>query len=185
MSETKYRIRLDTRQARGEMRNMLRDGKRTAAGLGQRVRSTIGAGLRFSGIGAAIGGGIGAIRATASSGIGDVIGETTSRLGFQLGEFASGDLNEKARATKSAREETIQAFALQAGTLGQVPAGAKSFFNSVRARQLQYEKGRELILGDDSFYGPGAGDLFSKLPEGLGNAIRDGFNTLKQTIERF
>ncbi len=185
MTETKYRVRLDTRQARGDLRGMMRDAKRTAGAVGQRIRSTVGQGLRFTGVGAAIGGGIGAIRATAASGIGDVMGETTSRLGFQLGEYISGDLNEQARASKSAREETIQAFALQAGATGQVPQGAKAFFNSIRDIRLQREKGAELIRGDAAFYGPGAGDLGGQLKTAISNALRDGFGLLKGTIEKY
>jgi len=184
MTETKYRVRLDTRQARGDLRGMMRDAKRTAGAVGQRIRSTVGAGMRFAGVGAAIGGGIGAIRSAASSGIGDILGETTSQLGFKLGEYVSGDLNEQARAAKSAREETIQAFALQAGTLGQVPQGAKAFFNSIRDIRETRARGEEIIRGDSSFYGPGAGDLAGKLRSGLGDALRDGFNVLKSTLEK-
>ena len=185
MTETKYRVRIDTRGARNDLRGMVRDAKRTSGAVGQRIRSTVGAGLRFAGVGAAIGGGIGAIRATASSGIGDVLGETTSQFGFQLGEYLSGDLNEEARAAKSAREETIQAFALQAGQSGQVPPGARQFFESVRDLNLQRERGVELIRGDSNFYGPGAQELGPQLLSGISNAIRDGFNVLRGTVERF
>lgn len=184
MSETKYRVRLDTRQARGDLRGMMRDAKRTAGAVGQRIRSTVGSGLRFAGVGAAIGGGIGAIRSAASSGVGDIIGESTEQLGFKLGEYISGDLNEQARASKSAREETIQAFAYQAGALGSVPPAAKAFFNSTRQIRQQYEKGVELIKGDSDFYGPGAGDLVTSVRTGLSDAVRDGFNALKAALEK-
>jgi hypothetical protein len=185
MSEVKYRVRLDTRQARGDLRGMVRDAKRTAGAVSQRIRSTVGAGLRYTGIGAAIGGGIGAVRSTAQSGIGDVLGETTSQLGFELGESILGNLNEEARAAKSAREETIRTFAFAAGQQGQVPQGAKDFFNSVRRVRLQEEQGRELILGDADFYGPGLPELGSKLAETVGNSLRDGFNMLADTVKRF
>lgn len=185
MSETKYRVRLDTRQAKGDLRGMVRDAKRTAGAVGQRIRSTVGQGLRFAGVGAAIGGGIGAIRATASSGIGDVLGETTSRVGFNIGEYFSGSLNEEARAAKSAREETIQAFAYQTDLQGKIPAGARAYFNSIRQIRLREERGREMILGDASFYGPGAPELAGRLGEGVSDALRSGFEMLSQTIRNF
>ena len=71
MKETKVRVRLDTRQAKGEMREVRKEGERTAGSISEGLSATIRRGFAMTGAGAAFAGGVGAARAAVSGGVGD------------------------------------------------------------------------------------------------------------------
>jgi len=182
MAETKIKVRLDTRQAKSELGGLTREAARTAGKVASGIRATVGRGLGAVGVGAAIGTGISAVRGATESGLGDTVGEALGGIGAQMAEFFLGDLDEKARASRTAREETIQAFGAIAGQRGAVPPAAREFFTNVRALRLQEEKGRELFERDDKFRGPGIGEIVDRIMGGLGKLLSEAVDNLVSKI---
>ncbi len=184
-NEAKVRVRIDTSRAKGELRALLRQSARTAGQVSGAVRGAVGRGLGAVGLGGGIGAGLAATRAATQSGFGDVIGESLGGLGAQLSEFFLGDLDEKARATRAAREETIQAFGAIAGQQGAVPPEARNFFQQVRTLRQQEETGRELFERDERFRGPGIGELIDRIMEGIGNLLSEAVDALAAKLNPF
>lgn len=182
MSETQFKVKLDTKQAKGQLRSFTKDAARGAAAISGKLRSAVGRGMSMVGVGAAIGTGVAAVRGAASSGIGDVVGEYSGYLGSQMGEAVFGDQDNQARASKSAREETMQAFALVAGAQGAVPQGAVDFYNGIRAIREQQEKGRDIIAQDSRFYSPGVQNMADGVVGQIGQHIAQGFEWLSNQI---
>lgn len=180
--ETKVKLRIDTRQAKSELNSLVRESKSSASKVAAGIRSTVGKGLGAVGFGAAAGTGMAAVRGATQSGVGDVVGEALGGIGAQVAEFFLGDLDEKSRASKSAREETIQAFGAIAGARGEIPPAAREFFTNVRSLRLQEEKGRELFERDDKFRGPGIGDMVDRIMGKLGELVADAVQSLKDWI---
>ena len=184
--ETKVKVRLDTRQAKTELGGLVRESARAAGRVSAGIRSTVGRGLGAVGFGAAVGVGVSAMRGATQSGVGDVVGEALGGVGAQVAEFLLGDLDETARATKSAREEMIQAFGAIGGGMnggkGGVPPGAPEFFASVKSLHVQNERGREVIERDERFRGPGVGDLVSRIGDVIGTELGKAVDKLVSMI---
>ena len=176
--ETKIKVRLDTRQAKSELGGLVREGARTAKKVASGIRSTVGKGLGAVGLGAGIGVGISAVTGATKTGVGDVVGESLGGIGARISEFFLGDLNEQAKATRSAREETIQAFGAIAGARGEIPPGARQFFESVKSLRVQEERGREMFEMDDRFRGPSVGDMIDRIMTKVGELISDAVDQL-------
>ena len=124
-----------------------------------------------------------AIRGASESSFGDVIGEALGGFGHQVSEFFWGDLNEDARASKSAREETISAFGTIAGMKGKVPEEAKAYFDQVKALRLNEEKGRELFEGDRArFGGEDIKTVIDRILAGINGLITAAVNTLAEKL---
>jgi len=183
--ETKIKLRIDDRQAKASLSGLVRESARAAGKVSAGIRATIGRGLGAAGFGAAIGTGMAAVRGATESGVGDVIGEALGGIGHQVAEFFLGDMNEDARASKAAREETIQAFNAIAGARGEIPAGARQFFEGVKTLRLQEERGRELFEADGKFRGPGIGDIIDRIMKGVGEMIARGVERLGEILNPF
>lgn len=134
------------------------------------------------GAGAAFGTGLAAVRGATSSGIGDVIGEALGGYGAEIAEFFLGDLDEKARASRSAREETIQAFGAIAGATNRIPPGARNFFEQVRSMRIQEERGREIFERDRDMRGPGVGQLVDRIMAGVGELLSSAVDKLASKL---
>lgn len=184
-NEAKFRVRMDTRQAKGELRALVRDAAQTSGKVAKGVSSAVGRGLGVVGLGAGVGTGLAAVRASTESGFGDTVNEALGGIGAQINEFFLGDLDEKARASKSAREETIQAFGAIAGARGAIPPGANNFFQQVRSLREQEEKGKQLFERDERFRGPGVGDIVDRVMEGLGALLAEAVNNLASALNPF
>lgn len=183
--EVKIRVRLDTRQARGELDGFVREGAKTAGRVAGRLRRSVGRGLGLVGAGAAVGTGLAAVRGASASGLGDVIGEHFGALGAQIAETIFGSLDEEARATKSAREETIQAFGAIAGARGAIPPGAANWFAQVRALRVEEERGRELFERDTRFRPESdIGDLVTRIMSGIGELLSQAVGALGDRLLR-
>jgi len=167
MDDTKVRVTLDTRQAKSELAGFVRSAASTAGRVSGSVRSAITRGLGVVGFGGAVGAGIAAIRGPTESGASGAISEALGGIGRQVADFFLGDLNEEARASKSAREEAIQAFGAIAGARNAIPPGLGSYFDSIKSIRLQEEKGRKLIEMDDDFRGPGIGAIIDRVLAGF------------------
>ena len=185
-AETKVKVRLDARQAKSDLGGLVRESARAAGKVASGIRSTVGRGLGAVGFGAAIGTGVSAMRGATESGVGDVVGEALGGVGAQFSEWLLGDLDETARAAKSAREETIQAFGAIGGAMnggrGGVPPGAQEFFSSVKSLRVQQERGREVFERDERFRGPGVGDLVSRIGEVIGTELGKAVDKLVSMI---
>ena len=162
--ETKVKVRLDTRQAKGEMRGLVKESSRMAARAGAGIRSAVGRGLGVIGLGAGVGTAVAAVRGATQSGIGDVISESLGGYGVQLERWALGDLALDARASRTAREQTVQNFAQVVGTLGTVPPAVKQYYENVKTFQADYEKGRRLLEDPKSgLRGPSIDELIKRI----------------------
>lgn len=173
MKETKVRVRLDTSQAKGEMREVRREGQRTAGSISEGLSATIRRGFAMTGAGAAFAGGVGAARAAVSGGMGDAFGGAFSMLSASLNDYLLGSIDDEQRAIRSARDQTIETFAPVAGMLNGVPPEAQQFFQSVRTLEFEKEKGRSLIMNDPAFQGAGFTDIFVQMGEHIGSAVAD------------
>lgn len=187
------KVRLDTREAKGDLRGLVRSGQRAAGSIGGTAaglaRGIGGFGLaRLGAIGAAVGGAFAIGRpllGSTFSGIGDVTGEALGGIGAQINEFFLGDLDDKARASKRAREETIAAFGIIAGQQGQIPKGAEAFFNQIKALRTQEERGRSLFEQDERFRGPSISDFLERLLDGIGRLLSELGDKIVEAINPF
>lgn len=181
--ETKIRVRLDTTQAKSELSTLVKESAKTSNKIYKGIRATVGAGLGAVGLGTALGAGFSAIRGATESGVGDTIGEALGGIGKQIEEFFLGNLNEEARASRAAREETIQAFGAVAGHQNRIPPGARQFFESIRSLRVQEERGRELF--EMEFRGPGIGEIVDRIMSKLGELLSDAVNALAEKLSPF
>ena len=169
--DVKARVRIDNRRAKGELRELVREGFRTSKKIRAGFRATVGRGLGAVGLGAGLAAGAGAFRAATESGVGDVVGEALGGVGARIAEFFLGDLDDQARAKRAAREETIQAFGAIAGQRGEIPQAARDWFDSIYTFREQEEKGRQLFERDEKFRGPGLSELISKIGSVIGEEL--------------
>lgn len=184
--ETKVRVKLDTGQAKSELAGLLKEGKRVAGKVSAGVRATVGRGLGAVGFGGAVAAGAAAFRGATESGLGDVASEALGGYGAQLAEFFLGDLDEKARASRSAREETIQAFGAITGARGgAIPPGARQYFENVKSLRLQEEKGREAFERDQQFRGPGIGEFVDRIMGGIAELVSKAVERLGEILNPF
>ena len=161
--ETNVKVRLDNRQAKSQLQGLAREAARTAGKVSSKIKGTVGKGLSAIGFGGGVGAGMAAVRGATESGVGDVIGEALAPYGHKAAEAIFGDLDDDARASKSAREETIAAFGAITGARGEIPPAAREFFTNVKALRMQEEEGRGMINRDTDFFGPGVGDIIDRL----------------------
>lgn len=149
-------------------------------GLGFGGRSPAGfamgslAGAANAMVGNPVGMATGQLAAPSQGVIGGTFGETFGRLGSQFAAKGFGTLGPEANAAKRAREETIQAFGMIAGATGQIPAGAKEFFDQIKQLRGMEERGRQMFETQDEYYGPGASDAIKE----LGKSIISGFENV-------
>ena len=183
--ETKVKVRLDTRQAKSRLTGLVRESARSAGRLTNNIRSVVGKGLGAVGMGTAIGTGISAVRGATESGVGDVIGESLGGFGKMAEEFFLGDLNEDARASRTAREETIQAFGAIAGARGEIPPEARQFYNSIKTLRMDEERGRELFETDTQMRGPGIDKVIDRIMGGFATLVSDAMTRLIDALNPF
>lgn len=176
------RVRLDTRQAQADLDALKQDGEETGEIIGSDVRKRIGKGLNALGVGAAIGAGYSAVRAATTSGVGDLFGESLGGISAQLNDFFLGTLDDEARASFAAREETKQAFAYMSSIRGEIPPQARTFFEQVKSVRLEEEKGRAMIDRDDFFRGPGIGALVESIFDRLGDLLSAAVDKLAEKL---
>lgn len=180
--EAKVRLRLDTREAKAELASVARAGRSTAGAVAGTVRGALKKGFGLVGAGAAFGTGVAAVRGATQAGIGDVVGESFGRYGAELAQWALGDFDERAKAAKLAREETIAAFGAVAGETNRIPPGARQFFDQVKALRETEERGRELFERDAYFRGPEATEIIDRVVSGIGEAISNGVSWLADQL---
>jgi hypothetical protein len=180
--ETKVKVRLDTKQAKGELDGLVRRGKRSAGKITDNVRGVLGKGLGAVGLGAGIGTGISAIRSATQSGVGDIMSEQFGAYKAMAADMFFGTLNEDAKASRSAREETIQAFGAIAGARGEIPPEARQFYNSIKTLRMEEERGRELFEMDSQFRGAPIEKIIDRIMGGFGEMVSEAIGTLRDAL---
>lgn len=181
--EAKVRVKLDTTQAKRDLRGLAKQGQATSGRISKGVRGALGRGFGALGVGAAVGVGIAAVRGPTAGGIGDVVGEAFGGIGAQLSRLLLGDLKPEALADKFARDQTRQAFG-QSEAMARSP-GAKSYFDNIRAIQLDREKGALVFEEDTRFRSTNAKDLVDRIMAGLGKLIWDATTRLGEILNPF
>jgi hypothetical protein len=185
MDETKVRVRLDTRQAKTEMRTLSKEGSRTAGQLSTNLRSTVRRGMGLVGAGAIVGAGMSALRSPTSSGISDVISEAFGGLGLALSDKILGKEGvADALASRSAREATKEAFAYAQGAYEQAGGegllqGASTYFEAIRPFRKTEELGRRSIESNPALRGGLPWEkILDDLEQRLKNALFSGVDRL-------
>lgn len=184
--EAKIKVRLETKGAKGDLKDLTKSVKRTGKRIRTGYRATVGRGLGIVGLGGGIGLGAAALRGPTSSGFGDVISEAFGHLGAQLSRELLGDLPEKAASARAAREETIQAFGYQAGLMnggkGGIPPGSRSYFDNIRHHHEIEERGRRLFAEDPNFTGPKFDAILKKIVAAIGQLLKDAVAELVRQL---
>jgi len=184
--EAKVRVRLDTGQAKAELAGLAKSAVSAAGRIGSTISGALGSGVRAVGLGGGIGAAISAVRSPTQGGVIDTVGEAFGPLGKQVERFFLGDLGVQARAGRSAREETINAFAMQAGAMnggqGGIPAGAKAFFDSIKSIRQTEEQGRDVFERDKNFRGVTPEDLLKRIMDGLGKLLSEAVDAIVQKL---
>ena len=182
-NDAKVRVRLDTRQAKGDLKSMTTEAARTAKRVGGRIRGAVGGALGAVGLGGGIATGMAAVKGATASGFGDALSESFGGIGAMIERKLLGDKGSEARADSRAREETINAFAAVAGHTGKIPAGAKSFFDQVRTLRLEEEKGKKMFEEDERFRSVSLSETTAQILDGLKEIGRDMVNELWELIK--
>jgi hypothetical protein len=171
------KVRLDTRQASGDLRGLVQDATRTAGRVGEGVRNAVGRGLGAVGLGGGIGVGLAALRGPSQSSASDIITETLRPFGVQLEKFLFGDLSIEARAKKHAREEFKESFSFLVPEKGPIPNSLKNLYNQMVSVRERHEAGARAI-DSDPFFGGGIQtkadmkEFAGMITDGLGYLLR-------------
>ena len=183
--ETKVKVRLDTRQAKSQLRGLVRESGRSAGKLTSNIRSVVGKGLGAVGMGAGIGAGISAVRGSMEGGVMSMMKEAYGGYFKQAEDMLYGTLNEESRASRSAREETIQAFGAIAGGRNEIPPEARQFYNNIKSLRMDEERGRELFEMDSQMRGPGMEKLIDRVMSGFAKMVGDALTRLTDMLNPF
>lgn len=175
---TRVKLRIDTGAARQDLAGVVREARATSGKISAGIQGTIGRGLGAVGLGGGIATGMQAVRGATESGFGALIGETLGSVGAQIEDYLLGDLGVEAKASKQARDETIQAFGMQAGLHNKVPPGAKNYFESIKSLRQQQEQGRKVFEMNSDFFGPGVGDMIDRIGKKLGEELKKAVDYL-------
>lgn len=181
--QAEVKLKLDTRQAKGDLRDLAKRAQKTGGRIAGGVRRAVGKGMGAVGLGGGIGVGMAAVRGATSSGVGDVVGESFSAIGAQLNEFFLGNMDDEARAKRKAREETIQAFGYQAGVENAIPAGAKNFFDQRVAEYREEEEGRSRFEAHGDFSGPQFDDILKRIMTGISGMLATAVDKLAEALQ--
>jgi hypothetical protein len=169
--EAKVKVRLDTKQAKGELRGLTKEGSKTAGRVGAGIRSALSRGIGVVGLGALAGVGFsaarGALRGPTESGIGAIAGEMFGGLGHRFAQGALGaERLAQAAGAARARQEIIQGYAHVVGHRGlgaPLPGGMISDFQQRQRFHADEARGAGRIMADPALRDPmlsGPGELF-------------------------
>jgi hypothetical protein len=126
--------------------------------------------------------GIDAIRSPVQAGVQDIVSEAMGGWGRQLEDWVTGGMGEEARATRAAREETIQSFGMVTGAQGDIPPEARAFMAQRKDMHMLMEKGRKKLETEDNFR-VGIDDILNKVGDKLGAlltaAVEELWNKMK------
>ena len=172
--EARVRVRIDTRQAKADLRDLGKDAAATGGRVSGGIRSALSTGLRASGVGAAAGAAFGAVRGAVSGGLGD----TTEALLLPLKSLIDNAIGgPETRADMRALNKVEETFARATTANGGVPPpGAEAFFQHVRSLTLDEEKGRAALR--DEF----GGDIAERIATRIGEKMAE---VMKHAMDNF
>ena len=183
-NEAKVRVKLDTRPAKADLRNLTRDAASVAGRVGSNVRGAVGRGLGIVGLGGGVGLGMAALRGSTSAGFGDIIGETLGPIGESISDFLLGDNPANARAAMTARRQAREAFKWEAGSNGgKISDAARSLYGTIRAQEEVKERGRKVFRMDPDMRGPDIGDVVDRIVSGIGAELTKAVDYLASKIK--
>ena len=131
--EAKVKVRLDTRQAKGELRGLTREGGKTAGRVGAGIRSAMGRGLGAMGLGVGIGAAMATLKGPTQSGIVASIDQTLGPLANKAAQALTPG-GRKTLALNISRKAALErlmtsGYAMARGLAGGKPvAGERSLF---------------------------------------------------------
>jgi len=184
------KVALDTEPAKKDLRELGKQGEATARRVNRRTKGTAGgAGGGSGGFGQGFGLGAGFAlgrKVAGSVGVFSAVGEVMGEKFAGLGEKVGGALGVyEARARKGAREETSQAFALQAYYADDT-ARAKEFYNSIlSAKHMPQQLGAHAIntaLTRGDAVAPELKGPLDKLLDPIVDKISSGFDMVIKAL---
>lgn len=162
--EAKVRVRLDTRQAKGELRGLTKEGSKAAGRVGAGIRRGIGRGLGAIGLGVGIGAGMAALKGPTQGGISALISQTLGATGHQIARGIFGDKLPEAIGRAGALEKLKASRGFMLGLTGKAP-GAKAQFDFDATMGTIKALGDQTISADPQFRNEAAQVLSKKLME--------------------
>jgi hypothetical protein len=169
--EVKIKVVVDATQAKQEIDEVEKEGERAATGMRFSITDKLRQGYQ------AAAPTISQVTQSTRSGLSDVFSGQINRFGQMVNDFVLGDIDDKARATNTAREETANMFAFTAGQRGQIPQEAKNYFAARQQFHESREVGMSMINADSAFAGESLGKIFEQIGKHLGNSLSDAINT--------
>ncbi len=162
--EAKVRVRLDTRQAKGELRGLTQDGAKAAGRVGAGIRSAVGRGLGVIGLGAGIGAGLAAVRGPTQGAVSAIFKSTFGGLGARASRALTGEEGFKAIGEAAGLEAALGDAAI-VGELGEIPASTRARAAQTRRFATVEARGANKILSDPNFRNAAARLLDKKVTQ--------------------
>lgn len=187
--KAKVRVRLDTSQAKAQLKGLSKEGEATAGrisdkmGKGGGIGGTLAKGAAF-GAGAALGSSaVKSITGTFMGGIGEVLAD---RMGGLAADFDSTLGVPLARANQQALEETRALFSTSVGQSGSL-SDATGYYNSVLKLKERKELGSNRIAGHlagagGKGKGADADGIVGSIVDPIIVGIREGFDGIIQLL---
>jgi hypothetical protein len=153
--EAKVKVRLDTKQAKGELRGLTQEGAKAAGRVGAGIRSTLSRGIGAVGLGVGIGAGMAALRGATQSGLTSIITQTLGGLGQRFAQGTLGAENlAKAAGGAQALQEILGGYSQVVGhrdPKAPLPRGMISDFQQRERYHTETARGAGRILRDPQF----------------------------------
>lgn len=183
--ETVIRVRLDTKPATQALDGLLKQSKLTSEALEKNLKDALSAQemnprqkLRRRAVGLAKS----SVSGVAGGSFSDLVGEQFLSLGRNIEDFIFGDTAKEARAQRSARQQSYDVFALQAGILNREPPGARQWMDNVARIETYKQKGQHVLDTAEGFSYKGIEELLQRFIDGIGGYISAGFKELAKRI---
>lgn len=187
--KAKVRVKLDTSQAKQQLKGLAKEGEATAGRISDRMSkgATLGGSLKSGaafGAGAALGSSaVKSVTGAFMGGVGDVFSE---RMGGLVADFDATLGVPEARAKQQALAETRGMFSTSVGQSGQL-TDAKNYYNSVLQLKNRQEFGSNRIAGHlagsgGKGKGGDADGIVGSIVDPIVTGIRDGFNGIVELL---
>lgn len=147
--EAKVKVRLDTKQAKGELRGLSKSGSQAAGRIGGGIRRGIGRGLAFTGLGVGVGAAVSAIRSPSQGAMGAMISQTFGALGAKISHNLFGEAGYEAQGGARALQAVSDAYAPGGG--GPHAPGAREMFKFYKSQYTREATARGAFAQDEEF----------------------------------
>lgn len=164
-NEAKVKVRVDTRQAKGELRGLTKEGAKASRGVGAGLRSVMGRGFAVLGIGAGIGAAAALLKGPTQGGISAIFGQTFGAAGHVFAQGMLGEKGFEAQGRAKALGEIAQLYGPIRGITGKEPQGAFENFEFRAKRYTDFARGRGEFLADPKYGNEAARELVGGMKE--------------------